>query len=60
MTRLNYSKASQYSAIKSVLARLDNVAELSHGWSARCPCHDDNDPVLKQPSRVSLDRQVIR
>jgi hypothetical protein len=25
-----------------VLSRLDNVAELSSGWSARCPAHDDD------------------
>jgi hypothetical protein len=27
--------------VKMVLARLDNVVELSSGWSARCPAHDD-------------------
>jgi hypothetical protein len=25
-----------------VLSRVDNVSELSSGWSARCPAHDDN------------------
>ena len=28
--------------VQSVLARLQNVAALSSGWSARCPAHDDN------------------
>jgi hypothetical protein len=27
--------------IALVLSRLENVAELSSGWSARCPAHDD-------------------
>jgi hypothetical protein len=29
-----------------VLERLDNVAELSAGWSARCPAHDDRNNSL--------------
>lgn len=27
--------------VKRVLSRLDNVAKISVGWSARCPAHDD-------------------
>jgi len=28
--------------VERVLGRLENVAEVSGGWTARCPTHDDN------------------
>ena len=29
-------------AVKRVLMRLENVAQVSSGWTALCPSHDDN------------------
>jgi putative DNA primase/helicase len=28
--------------VAEVLGHLENVAEISNGWTARCPAHDDN------------------
>jgi putative DNA primase/helicase len=28
--------------VEFVLSRLENVSNLSSGWNARCPAHDDN------------------
>lgn len=32
--------------VARVLERVENVAELSAGWSARCPAHDDRNNSL--------------
>jgi hypothetical protein len=46
MNYITTVKSWQDSGLKGpvglVLARLDNVAVLASGWSARCPAHDDN------------------
>jgi len=46
VSHTRYSTARQNTVAKSpierVIDRLENVVELASGWSARCPCHDDN------------------
>jgi len=32
--------------LKDVLSRLDGTREVSRGWMARCPAHEDSDPSL--------------
>ncbi len=33
-------------SVSELLARLDLVNRVSHGWMARCPCHNDRTPSL--------------
>jgi putative DNA primase/helicase len=46
MTSTTHSDSAQHASpsdpVARVLNRLDNVAEITNGWTARCPAHDDN------------------
>jgi putative DNA primase/helicase len=50
MSQITVSKSGQRlgpsDPVTMVLARLQNVVELSSGWSALCPSHDDNNNSL--------------
>jgi hypothetical protein len=42
---ISTQQASPSKPVATVLSRLKNVAEISAGWTARCPCPTHNDNV---------------
>ena len=38
---LNGERTVPSKPVERVLERVDNISQLSSGWSARCPAHDD-------------------
>lgn len=45
-------------ALREILSRLDAVQEVSRGWKARCPAHDDSDPSLLVTAGDDVDVTV--